>query len=622
MPFVFGGAFLNALDHFGGFRPNEPVKWPIIGPARDVSLNSSSNACMNLASRWIKECAEGHADCHRRTRHPLPTRVINVGSDGQAPFLYESSGEDAQYIALSHCWGDSVALTTTKEDLTKRKKEILMEDLPKTFQDAITVSRRLSIQYLRIDSLCIIQNDPEDWNKEAAKMADVYAGAYLTIAADGAVDCHGGLFVGGSQRNTEVKDHSAPGLWTRRSKIYIRKQMVRTSSENVSHSIGPSARSKLTTRGWVLQERILAPRTLHFTASEMSWECASSLKCECQLETSASFAVQTFEQKYVKNHVKCVAEDGTVDVWPHLDWSAVIQSYTARDRTKTSDLLPALSGLAAAMSKCTSYSYLAGIWKEELPWSLLWNTEVWERQQDKISTIKRHPQGRMHSAISVLEAHCEPAGLNPYGPVRRGCIKVSGPMVRVRIWPTTRTKVHALNLGHWDVHPSVRPDEDDAFLIVSERDVKNSTNEKQEHVTLVEPDFHMVPDVLSDDSFTDQRADRNTKGPVAVIYNRRSYPDPANLDKEAHCPYSFLEPDIKSNDYGVDASQPHLLLLTAYWEPSGNRGDEKQDFWAMVLRAASGDKTKWERVGIMRSYGAYGWKEWQKVSSQREITII
>ncbi|KIW24960.1 uncharacterized protein PV07_10636 [Cladophialophora immunda] len=630
-------------------RENEPVKWPIIGAAREISLNSSSYACMNLASQWIKECTDTHADCRRRSRHPLPTRVINVGSDVQDPFLYESRGEEAQYIALSHCWGDSVALTTTKENLADRKKGVRMDDLPRTFQDAITVARRLNIEYLWIDSLCIIQNDSEDWDKEAAKMADVYAGAHFTIAADGAADCNGGLFVGGDQRNTEVKYHSAPGVWASRSRIYIRKQMVRTSSESVSHSIGPSGRSKLNTRGWVLQERILSPRTLHFTASEMSWECVSSLKCECQVEATSSFAVQTFEQKYVKDHVKCIADDGTIDVWPHLDWSSVVESYTTRDLTKTSDLLPALSGLAAAMSRCTSYSYLAGIWKEELPWGLLWATEVWERQHDKIFTVKRHHeyyapswswasvtgyvryrasptalggQGRMHSAISILETHCEPAGPNPYGPLRSGFMKVSGPVVQVRIWPTTRSKVHGLNLSHWDVHPSVRPDEDNAFLIVSERDIKHGTDEKHSDSGFPEPEFHMVPDVLLDDSFNDQSRDINAKGPVAVIYNRRNHANSANLDEEAHCPYSVLEPDIKSHDYGVDASQPHLLLLTVYWEPSESRDDGKQDFWAMVLRMVPGDETKWQRVGIMRSFGGYGWKEWQQVSSQREVVIV
>lgn len=68
------------------------------------------------------------------------------------------------------------------------------DDLPRTFQDAVITTRAIGIQYLWIDSLCIIQDDLGDWRQESSKMAEVYTNAWLTIAASYARDSTEGLF--------------------------------------------------------------------------------------------------------------------------------------------------------------------------------------------------------------------------------------------------------------------------------------------------------------------------------------------------------------------------------------------------------------------------------------------
>jgi hypothetical protein len=45
--------------------------------------------------------------------------------------------------------------------------------------------RHLFLQHVWIDLLCIVQNEEDDWQSEAAKMGDIYAGAYVTISATG-----------------------------------------------------------------------------------------------------------------------------------------------------------------------------------------------------------------------------------------------------------------------------------------------------------------------------------------------------------------------------------------------------------------------------------------------------
>ncbi|KAF1924124.1 heterokaryon incompatibility, partial [Didymella exigua CBS 183.55] len=66
--------------------------------------------------------------------------------------------------------------------------------LPKTFQDAVLVTRALGLRYLRIDSLCTLQDSHTDWEREASRMASVYMDAYVTISAAASSNSDGGLF--------------------------------------------------------------------------------------------------------------------------------------------------------------------------------------------------------------------------------------------------------------------------------------------------------------------------------------------------------------------------------------------------------------------------------------------
>ena len=117
--------------------------------------------CLWLIHKWISECESGHSGCQSQLLTPLPHRVIDVGSEhlNQNPRLYESNGELGQYIALSHCWGTAQHFTTEKKTLAERLSGMSWAVLPKTFRDAIFLTRKLGIRFIWIDSLCIIQDD-------------------------------------------------------------------------------------------------------------------------------------------------------------------------------------------------------------------------------------------------------------------------------------------------------------------------------------------------------------------------------------------------------------------------------------------------------------------------------
>jgi hypothetical protein len=98
-----------------------------------------------------------------------------------------NDSERINYLALSYCWGSAETagslLLTTHQTMDSWLQGIEIDTMPQVFKDAITIAHKLDIQYLWMDSLCIIQDDPPDWQKESSKMAEIFSNAYLTVAA-------------------------------------------------------------------------------------------------------------------------------------------------------------------------------------------------------------------------------------------------------------------------------------------------------------------------------------------------------------------------------------------------------------------------------------------------------
>jgi hypothetical protein len=151
---------------------------------------------LTLLREWLRDCDENHSD-HGITavkENGLPTRVLDVGNAGNPTLrLYHpAENEKGRYIVLSHCWGKAQAFTTERTFATSCKA-IKFDALPKSFQDAVTVSRTLGVRFLWIDSLCIIQDNDKDKGKEIKQMEEIFASAYCTIAGTSAKDSHEGF---------------------------------------------------------------------------------------------------------------------------------------------------------------------------------------------------------------------------------------------------------------------------------------------------------------------------------------------------------------------------------------------------------------------------------------------
>ena len=355
----------------------------------------------------------------------LPTRIIDVGppNGSQEPKLILASristGSSQSYAALSHCWGGAPLaqiggpispssiqtyadgrpnnvtigprpLTTLAENIEDRMKNIPMSILPRTFQDAVKITRGLALRYLWIDSLCIIQDSKSDWEREAAQMADIYKNSYVTIAAESSQDSHQGIL---KERQFEFSPVKVPFISKRhnlQNSMFIRPALDDWET-NMSEP-----KSKLSSRAWVLQESLLAPRTIHYGMQQMLWECRSHCLAEGNMTPIAPSTREKSwswsRSKRYLSHVQEVpsalsntpTEGITVKDTSYLQWYSILKDYSSRKLTFPSDVFPALAGLATEFNQRLQDQYIAGLWKADLLRGLLWTVSDPERAKSAI----------------------------------------------------------------------------------------------------------------------------------------------------------------------------------------------------------------------------------------------
>ena len=161
---------------------------------------------LDQVQRWMNQCDYSHESCKNglQSRPWLPTRLIEVRSDSEIRLRESRSlAPETKYATLSHCWGHDKFLTLSKASFDQFLHGIPAEDLNKTFMEAIQACRELGIDYIWIDSLCIIQDSETDWQAEVTSMHQVYTRSYLNLAASASSNGSGGLFRPWSDRLLE-----------------------------------------------------------------------------------------------------------------------------------------------------------------------------------------------------------------------------------------------------------------------------------------------------------------------------------------------------------------------------------------------------------------------------------
>ncbi|CAG8958602.1 hypothetical protein HYFRA_00009919 [Hymenoscyphus fraxineus] len=359
---------------------------PAFWTSRHIPREPTIEYCSSIISDWITNCRANHGACTQvpssetNTRvNELPKRLLDLKHSpsykDSVKLVQTGCYTDQQpfrYATLSHCWGKSHVIQTTTNNMELRMQSIGWNDLPKTFQDAITLLRALDIRYLWIDSLCIIQDDPLDWAAESMRMAAIYSNSFVNIAATGSFDSRGGCF------HPRILKHTVPTSEITSFPIKIPENSltqtlyVRHSLERVHQSYSAykspeydppdSQIAPLLSRAWVFQERFLAPRTIHFHPSELIMECKTSLRCECSGLNNVT--TQNIRRSLI------FAEREQVAI--QTAWLDIVEEYSILRLTRESDRLPALHGVATVFQDKLGCGYLSGIWQDDIARGVLW----------------------------------------------------------------------------------------------------------------------------------------------------------------------------------------------------------------------------------------------------------
>ena len=295
-----------------------------------------------------------------------------------------------KYVALSHCWGKTNTAILKKRTLRTMTNGIDWSKLPKTFQDAIYVTRRLGFRYLWIDSLCIIQDSAEDWSKESGTMHAVYANCVLTIAASWGKDSGTGLFIERKplyQQPCRIFKDAFTG-------VYIQPNITDPAKSIIDEDV-----QNLEKRAWALQERYLPARALSYRSFELQWDCLESHGSESwptrlrrRVETMIAEDIRGVwmykpantalrQISLLKAHSGRCDLDYMIDFYSH--WNDILEKYTRTRLTVPSDVLVAFSGVTKTVEKWTGLTNIFGMWKELLPLDLLW-----ERVNQGYQTIR------------------------------------------------------------------------------------------------------------------------------------------------------------------------------------------------------------------------------------------
>ncbi|KAH7193983.1 heterokaryon incompatibility protein-domain-containing protein [Fusarium flagelliforme] len=323
---------------------------------------------------WIDTCHQHHTSCNLRDhrwsslglKNTVPTRLLDLSKPGSWSLRVTDTetGSYSKYAALSHRW---------RENMPKLNMETFQqycsgqadEKLPKDYQDVITICRALSIHYLWIDSLCIFQDSPEDFRKEAATMAEVYSNALLTFNICWSSESAGCL--GPRNVRTIIPENIIRLEMNHRSPPHPTLSACHGDAKPAFSVSGPSEWSiavenaPINKRGWVFQERRLASRIVFIGNEELYWQCS-----ETKASENSDFSSDTVDS-FSKMLLDLQPNDYLTTFWPQI-----IEHYTLLDLTFQEDRLVALSAIAKLTALQTGNQYLAGLWKQRLLIDLLW----------------------------------------------------------------------------------------------------------------------------------------------------------------------------------------------------------------------------------------------------------
>lgn len=364
----------------------------------------------------FRECLDNHARCAPTVGAFCPTRLLAIlkTEDGSAIRLKENCGPGTSYVALSYCWGGPQEVRTTKETLARHLTNIDPTKLPATLRDALEVTERMGLQYLWVDALCIVQDDDEDKGREIGAMGRIYECATLTIRASRARAVFEGFL-------HDLKPYGGKA----HGDVFCMGYRASASGEVDSIVLTPKMdftsrrleKDRLATRAWAFQEQHLSKRMVDFGSTCVHYQCREGFLCDrkagrCKPQSPQSGA-DVFKDKALvmgdprtlrarfsesfqvhfdttllpsprrlhdsnQGELDVSAFQNTLTIEPTLSidsWYKTVNAFSDKQLTFASDRLPAVAGIAERHNKTIKDEYLAGVWRSNIPYGLLWRVD-------------------------------------------------------------------------------------------------------------------------------------------------------------------------------------------------------------------------------------------------------
>jgi len=530
-------------------------------PSRS-DTNTGSSASMSRIKTWLDICTSSHPSCSQSGSQPppLPTRVIAVGSrESSKCYLVSGDKKSGYYATLSHCWGDphNRPLLTTDQTLACRQQGIEDDTLPKTFRDAVQVCREIGIEYIWIDSLCIIQRQEtqEDWAKEAPRMGLVYGNSRLNISATAAGDSTQGCF----------KDRLGLTSWPCPFVLFGQTCYLfrfPTPEEEIRGDPGDARwddQNFLARRAWVLQEQVLPRRSIIFSKNRLIWRCptlSTNEKYPLGMPRAPMASIDNSRFLHcMLNRLNFSMPKGPV-IDSYTCWYRLVEDFTSRNLTYEEDRLPAIAGIAKRFGEAENDSYHAGLWRHDFIFGLLWRASVDVTRKAKSARAPSWSWASINGAVNYSDpmASRHHRSLAPMPPLI-DILDVSDPITCAE-HPFGVTSRASLTLSG-------------VLLVVVQNEHEDSGLALVENGTLLVDDIsHIYPDV-----HYSSRPDRLVYLPV---YVRR---DSEHRDIE---------------NIGE--------LYTASWTKSLETGIDEFDgfstLYCLILQAIEGNQDMYSRVGL------------------------
>ncbi|KAI1121603.1 HET-domain-containing protein [Nemania abortiva] len=377
-----------------------------------------------------------------------PTRLLDVGSNMCTELRLVILATDPaftkgeSYAALSYCWGSEEEaenqLKTTSATIQSHILQIVFGCLPQTVADAVQVCRSLGIRYLWVDALCIIQDNKDDWAREAFEMANVYAKSFITLC----------ILQGNSCASGFLENRHAPDTL----QINLRSSLDSSDSKRTMDTLingSPDKpanldlnRSAWRDRGWTFQESWLSPRKLFFGPSMFHLSCGN--------RQESADGSRFEDDEFFPGTEKDLSQGLN-------QWYRLVKQYGSRLLSYKQDRLPALSAFPRTVVKMfPDQEYLAGLWKSDLHRGLLWTPYSWS----DLPTYREHPEGYIapswswashpygldwvngvntgHYVISpefeLRDANIVTEALNPYARVSSGTLELDAKLFQLPLY--------------------------------------------------------------------------------------------------------------------------------------------------------------------------------------------